>query len=201
MAKRLIVLLFLVGSFVSRPVPAAAAEVPADCAVTEHRPLEFNVVIGTNASETLRGTEGADFICGLLGDDVIYAYGGNDLILGDTTTFFGNVQAPGGNDTIFAGAGDDQVLSGPGNDSVNGGAGDDFIALAAGNDVAQGGHGADTIIGGFGNDKVLVDRGTTTWPAALTTTWSTADLAMTRSPASCLAAAAVPRRSRARTAA
>jgi Ca2+-binding RTX toxin-like protein len=156
MAKRLLILLLLASAFLLAPLPSSAAELPADCAVPPEIDLsQFNVVIGTNASETLTGTEGADFICGLLGDDVIYAYGGDDLILGDTTTFFGNVQAPGGNDTIVAGAGDDQVLPGPGNDSVNGGGGDDFIALAVGDDVAQGGRGADTIIGGFGEDKVL----------------------------------------------
>jgi Ca2+-binding RTX toxin-like protein len=68
---------------------------------------------------------------------VIFGLGGDDLILGDTTTFFGNVQAPGGNDT------------------VNGGSGDDFLALAVGDDVGQGGQGDDEIIGGFGRDVVL----------------------------------------------
>jgi Ca2+-binding RTX toxin-like protein len=47
------------------------------------------------------------------------------------TTFFGNVQAPGGNDVILAGAGNDEVLPGPGNDIVDGGSGDDFLARFA----------------------------------------------------------------------
>jgi Ca2+-binding RTX toxin-like protein len=113
------------------------------------------VIIGTNASETLVGSEGPDFICALLGDDVIYGLGGDDLILGDTTTFFGNVQAPGGDDTIFAGAGNDEVLPGPGDDTVDGGSGDDSLALAVGDDVGQGGQGSDSVIGGFGQDVVL----------------------------------------------
>jgi Ca2+-binding RTX toxin-like protein len=135
---------------------AGAQELPEDCAVPPDIDLtQFNVVIGTNASETLVGTEGPDFICALLGDDVIYGLGGDDLILGDTTTFFGNVQAPGGDDTIFAGAGNDEVLPGPGDDTVDGGSGDDSLALAVGDDVGQGGQGSDSVIGGFGQDVVL----------------------------------------------
>ena len=157
MRKRLFALLLPLSLALFVPTPASAAvQVPEDCAVPPDINLElFNVVIGTNASETLYGTDGPDFICGRLGDDVIYGYGGDDIILGDTSTFFGNVQAPGGDDTIFAGAGADQVLSGPGDDTVDGGAGDDFLALAVGDDVGQGGQGADMINGGFGRDVVL----------------------------------------------
>ena len=157
MGKRLLAVMLLLVATLLAPTPAAAAvEVPENCAVPPFIDLsQYNVIIGTDASETLTGTEGPDFICGLLGDDVIYGLGGDDLILGDTTTFFGNLQAPGGNDTVFAGAGDDEVLPGPGDDTVDGGAGDDFIALAVGNDVGQGGQGSDSIIGGFGQDVLL----------------------------------------------
>src|SRR5215212_3007286 len=111
--------------------PAAATYVPAACAVPPEIDLsQYNVIIGTNASETIRGTERADFICARLGNDTIFAGGGDDLILGDTTTFFGDPDASGGNDVIFAGSGNDQVLSGPGNDRVYGSYGSDFIALA-----------------------------------------------------------------------
>ena len=137
----------------------AAGSVPADCAVPPDIDLtQFNVIIGTNASETLRGTTTADFICARLGSDVVFGYGGNDLILGDTTTFFGDPSALGGGDIIFAGAGADQVLSGPGNDRVWGEAGRDFLALAVGNDTGSGGAGADEMIGGFGRDTL--DGGT-----------------------------------------
>ncbi len=106
----------------------------------------FNIIIGT---------DGPDFICGKLGNDRIYGLGGDDIILGDDATFFGQQNAPGGADVIDAGAGNDQVLGGPGDDAVNGGSGDDFIALAVGNDTGQGGQGSDTIIGGFGTDTVI----------------------------------------------
>jgi Ca2+-binding RTX toxin-like protein len=137
---------------------AQAVTVPADCDPGPDSGVDlslYNIVIGTNASETLVGTAGADFICGRLGDDTIFGLGGDDVILGDTATFFGNPNAPGGADAIDAGAGNDQVLPGPGNDSVNGGSGDDFLALAVGNDTGQGGPGDDTIIGGFGTDNII----------------------------------------------
>jgi Ca2+-binding RTX toxin-like protein len=133
-----------------------AQELPEDCAVPPDIDLtQYNVVIGSNRSEVLKGTKGPDFICALLGNDVILAFGGADLILGDTTTFFDNLQAPGGNDIILAGAGNDEVLPGPGNDTVHGGSGDDFLALAVGNDIGHGGQGSDSIIGGFGRDLVF----------------------------------------------
>ena len=150
---RLLVGLAALASPVLIAAPAQAVIVPADCAVPPEIDLtQFNVIIGTNASQTIRGTERADFICARLGNDTIFAGGGNDLILGDTTTFFGNVNAPGGNDVVFAGAGNDQVLPGPGNDRVFGSFGADELNLAVGDDYGDGGPGADLIIGGFGRD-------------------------------------------------
>ena len=138
------------------PMPGVAnaqVELPADCQVPPFIDLTgVNIVIGTNNSEVLMGTDGRDFICGLLGDDVINAKGGNDLILSDTTTFFGNFGAAGGDDVVNAGAGDDEILPGPGDDTVNGGDGDDFLALALGDDIGNGGPGSDSIIGGLGRD-------------------------------------------------
>jgi Ca2+-binding RTX toxin-like protein len=142
---------------VATAAPAAAypPRVPQDCAVPPDIDLsQFNVIIGTNGPDVLRGTARADFICARLGNDVVYAGGGSDLILGDTTTFFGNVNAAGGGDTIWAGAGDDEVLSGPGNDRVFGEDGADFLALAVGNDTGIGGAGDDSINGGFGRDTI-----------------------------------------------
>lgn len=135
------------------PAHADEHEIPADCEVPpDLLPPGTNIIIGTDDSETLRGTPGVDYICGRLGDDRIIGYGGGDFIAGDTTTFFGDKDAPGGDDVIIAGPGDDEVLPGPGDDRVNGGPGDDFLALAVGDDVGIGGPGDDGIIGGFGRD-------------------------------------------------
>jgi Ca2+-binding RTX toxin-like protein len=159
----LVIALALVAPWVVAAPAGAAVDVPEDCAVPPDIDLtQFNVIIGTNASERLEGTDGPDFICGLLGNDVIEAGGGADIVLGDTSTFFGNVQAAGGADRITGGAGDDQILSGPGDDRVNGGSGDDMLALAVGDDTGQGGGGADTVFGGFGRDVVLGGAGADT---------------------------------------
>jgi hypothetical protein len=57
-----VLLTFLAASFVATPT-AAAVEVPEDRAVPPDIDLEqYNVVIGTDASETLSGSEGPDFI-------------------------------------------------------------------------------------------------------------------------------------------
>src|SRR3954453_21979109 len=117
---RLRPLLAVVPLAVAMMLPAAnaaqAVTVPADCDPGPDSGVDlsqYNIIIGTNASETLVGSDRPHFICGRLGDDTIFGLGGDDVILGDTATFFGNPNAPGGADVIDAGAGDDQVLAGP----------------------------------------------------------------------------------------
>src|SRR3712207_2620108 len=78
---------------------AAQAEdhLPEDCRVPDDVDLTgFNIIVGTEESELIRGTPRPDFICGRLGDDVILAGSGGDLVLSDTTTFFGDPGAAGG---------------------------------------------------------------------------------------------------------
>lgn len=146
----------LAASGVSVSGPALAEDqVPEDCAVPDFIDLsKYNIIIGTDDSELIRGTPAPDFICARLGDDTILSYGGADLVLGDTTTFFGNPGAAGGNDVVVAGSGWDEVLPGPGDDRVMAGRGRDFVALAIGDDVGYGGAGRDDIIGGFGFDVI-----------------------------------------------
>jgi Ca2+-binding RTX toxin-like protein len=154
--RALIAALALTVPWLATAPAGADSHIPPECqAFSEEELAGFNVIIGTDASERLEGTDGPDFICGLLGDDVIEGGGGDDAIAGDTVTFFGNPQAPGGDDRVTGGPGDDEILPGPGDDRVNGGSGDDFLALAVGDDTGQGGPGVDTIIGGFGRDVVL----------------------------------------------
>lgn len=56
------------------------------------------------------------------------------------------------NDTIRAGAGDDQVWSETGNDTLYGDAGNDYLDGGEGNDVINGGAGNDTLYGRTGSD-------------------------------------------------
>ena len=60
----------------SGPAQAGDTYVPEDCAVPPDIDLtEYNVIIGTDKSEVIRGTKGPDFICGRLGNDKIFAFG------------------------------------------------------------------------------------------------------------------------------
>jgi len=87
-----------------------------------------------NASEMITGSDLADRINGL---------GGNDTIRGGL-----------GNDTINGGAGVDFLYGGDGNDTLFGGIDSDFMYGEAGNDTMRGEIGADIMFGGYGNDTL-----------------------------------------------
>ena len=96
---------------------------------TEPRGCTVN---GSEGPDRLRGTRGADVICGLGGDDRIDGRGGADVVYGDA-----------GDDRVAAGSGDDTAYGGDGNDRLDGDGGDDVLA---------GGPGADRMSGGRGDD-------------------------------------------------
>ena len=89
---------------------------------------ELSEIIGTDARDTLVGTEFSDIIFG-----------------------------EGGNDEIRAGAFNDTIYGGDGNDKVWGDAGDDIIRGGYGNDKMYGGEGADTFIISGGRRNVIYD--------------------------------------------
>jgi Tol biopolymer transport system component len=105
-------------------------------------------ILGSDASEPLRGTRGRDVICSL---------GGND-----------SVRAGRGPDSITAGFGDDRVSAGRGRDAVNGQRGKDILNPGAGRDKVWGGGEDDYVVVldgnrdvvdcGPGSDRVLADR-------------------------------------------
>lgn len=117
--------------------------------------VEWDGLIGTEASEKLTGTAAADVIDGNAGNDVIKAGDGNDTIyMGD------------GNDRVYTGSGNNSVYaettnvdSDDGDDYVIAGAGDNFIAPGTGNDTVKTGNGNNTVIGGSGNDKITTGSG------------------------------------------
>lgn len=128
------------------------------------RVLEHLAVAGTVRDDMLLGSECADRISGLGGDDIVDARSGNDIVV----TGAGNdhivggagddqIDAGAGDDIVFGGAGNDVIYGGAGNDSLHGGAGNDTIYGDAGNDVITGGDGNDIIDAGEGDD--LVDGG------------------------------------------
>lgn len=111
---------------------------PPDCSTINLT----NVIEGTSASETIKGTSGNDLIIGNGGNDTITGLGGDDCIIGGD-----------GNDTIDGGLGNDVIFGGGGNDNLKGG---------NGNDVIYGGEGNDTIDGGNDNDRLFGEGGTDT---------------------------------------
>ncbi|WP_336814253.1 calcium-binding protein [Bosea sp. MMO-172] len=125
------------------------------------RVLEFLDVTGTSGDDILLGSECADQIAGLGGDDVIDARGGNDIVVtgaGDDHIVGGagndHINAGEGNDIVFGGAGNDVIDGGAGNDSLHGGDGDDMIYGRDGNDTITGGPGSDIIDAGPGHDEI-----------------------------------------------
>ncbi|GAA0653566.1 calcium-binding protein [Brevundimonas lenta] len=82
----------------------------ADPHVTPGRMIQ-----GTAAVDTLTGSNGNDFIFGLVGDDVLSGGGGDDQLEGGD-----------GADVLIGGAGDDALNGDVGRDILIGGEGDDF---------------------------------------------------------------------------
>ncbi len=119
------------------------------------RVVEFLDVTGTPGDDVLLGSECADRIAGMGGDDVIDARGGNDIVV--TGAGDDHIVGGAGNDQIDAGAGDDIVFGGTGNDVIHGGAGNDSLHGGDGDDTIYGGAGNDVITGGAGND--IIDAG------------------------------------------
>jgi len=111
-------------------------------------------------TQRLRGTAGADVICGGAGNDVINANGGADLVLAGGGA--DNIRGGVGNDTLNGGAGDDNVRGEHGSDTINGDDGKDNLIGGAGNDSLNGGDGDDNISGVQGTDTIDGGPGTDT---------------------------------------
>ncbi|EAQ25568.1 probable extracellular nuclease [Roseovarius sp. 217] len=140
------------------------------------------------ASGALPLSEYDNGYAGGAGDDLIEGGAGDDIITGDddsrvSTATGGLFDADAdGSDTIFGGAGNDEIhtgswsdgddglsnistglmgdmaFGGDGDDILRGAGGNDFLAGEAGDDDIGGGGGVDSIVGGAGND-VLAGNG------------------------------------------
>lgn len=98
---------------------------------------------------------------------------------GDTVTGIENLIGSAGDDifsftgsggvtnTVWAGAGQDQVNGGDGNDMLYGEAGNDTLDGGAGDDTLDGGTGNDTLTGGAGDDTLLGGDGEDIFVATL----------------------------------
>lgn len=121
-------------------------------------------IVGTEGNDHLVGTDAAEVICALGGNDHVDGGGGMDAILGGA----GNDQLAGdragdlllgedGNDVLLGGLGDDVLRGGRGNDVLRGADGDDELSGDDGRDYLSGGAGADRMDGGGDGDTVHRD--------------------------------------------
>lgn len=122
--------------------------------------------IGTDAGETLTGSDQADQLYGRDGDDTLFGRKGRDSLFGDLgdDTVYGGVGA----DLLEGGAGDDYIRDEYGANRFKGGEGNDVLDFRGDpGSVVQGGPGADlfasvgysdaTLTGGPGADRFQVN--------------------------------------------
>ncbi|MEL7035671.1 MAG: Ig-like domain-containing protein [Cyanobacteria bacterium J06592_8] len=138
----------------------------------------FNIINGTSADDSLRGTNQADFITGNDGDDTLRGRGGDDIIEGGSGGDI--ISGNGGNDILAAdeldrfddigatvselqgGNGDDTLIGGNQPDLLRGGNHDDVLSGNAGNDTLRGGRGDDILNTDAGDDLLQGNGGTDT---------------------------------------
>ncbi len=137
---------------VNQPTPGI--EIPAQC----DQNLTYNVINGTNASQTINGTSGNDLIFARGGSDKIDGKSGNDCIVGGDGS--DSIKGGSGNDVILGGDGSDKIEGGSGVDSLYGEEGSDSLSGGAENDMLSGGDGTDSLDGGSGNDSLHGGNGT-----------------------------------------
>ena len=110
---------------------------------------------GTNANDTLIGSNYIDILLGGLGNDTLDGAASDDRLNGEL-----------GNDSIVGGDGADRIVGGSGNDQLIGGAGNDTILGSSGVNRINGGDGNDVLLGmgntvalTGGSDTLLGERG------------------------------------------
>ncbi|WP_392532934.1 beta strand repeat-containing protein [Nostoc sp. C117] len=107
--------------------------------------INFDNVIGTNVSDTIKGDGQNNQLFGNDGDDIIDGRGGNDLIDGGK-----------GNDNLAGGSGNDTFKGSQGNDSIDGGDGSDTADYSKlGQTITLSGVGTVEKAGGLGQDQLF----------------------------------------------
>lgn len=96
-----------------------------------------------DTAENISGTTSADVMYGYGGDDLMNGGAGNDKITGDR-----------GADTLYGGEGNDTLVGGTQSDMLDGGNGADSLLGGNGNDTVKGGSGTDTLSGSLGDDSL-----------------------------------------------
>jgi len=133
-----------------------------------------NILVGTNAADTIDGGLGADSMSGLKGNDIYIvdnagdnvielAGEGTDLVKSSVSYALAlnveNLTLTGGADLFGIGNESNNVMTGNGGSNVlSGNGGNDRLIGGAGDDYLDGGLGNDIMIGGTGNDFFYVDN-------------------------------------------
>ncbi|MDC0834910.1 hypothetical protein AY599_12550 [Leptolyngbya valderiana BDU 20041] len=107
-----------------------------------------NALNGTELADTIIALGGDDTVSGGLSDDVLAGNAGLDILSGDE-----------GNDLIVAGRDEDTVRGGVGDDVLSGNIGLDLVFGDEGNDLLLGGQDEDILDGGVGDDTLIGDFG------------------------------------------
>ncbi|MBE9061536.1 matrixin family metalloprotease [cf. Phormidesmis sp. LEGE 11477] len=107
-------------------------------------PSDAALVLGTKANDVLLGSDRAQTLQGLRGNDQIRAGDGNDVVIGDK-----------GNDQLLGEGGDDRLLGDDNNDLLDGGDGNDSLVGGQGKDMLIGGSGDDYLTGRKGRDTLI----------------------------------------------
>ena len=106
----------------------------------------YNVIMGTNGSDTLTGSPVPNLILGLGGNDIIHAGPSGDCII-----------AGDGNNIIFGGSGNDVIIAGNGNNIIKGSTGNGLIYVGTGSNIIQGGTGHNTCYLGNPSADIVVN--------------------------------------------
>src|SRR5574340_1224469 len=105
---------------------------------------DYNLVMGTNGSETLTGSMVPNLIIGLGGNDVIHEGPSGDFVI-----------AGDGSNIIYAGNGTNTIYAGNGDNIIKGGTGNMQVFVGTGHNMIQGGSGQNTCsLGNPSNDLV-----------------------------------------------
>ncbi len=129
--------------------PEGLTFIPADKSPTG-RPIlvAANEVSGTttvyDVGPVIAGSEGSDYLQGSFGADLIRAGGGADYI-----------DSSEGNDLLFGGLGNDRIQDSRGNNFLYGEGGNDELSVREGNNTLVGGLGSDELRGGKGFDILI----------------------------------------------
>ena len=106
-----------------------------------------DILYGTNASESIRGTAKNSYIAGLNGNDTLYGNSGRDYLDGGAN-----------NDILYGGAGNDTLVGNGQQNKLFGGVGDDVFIGGKGQDLIEGGSGKDLYIIGDENRVYYTDH-------------------------------------------